>query len=220
MARVVLFGRGLSARLAHFYISHDSDDTVVAFTVDREHMGEGALEGLPVVPFDEVTERYPPEDHRMFVALGYGKVNRFRAERFEDAQRLGYELISYVSSRASVWPGVEIGRNCMIMEDTTLQPFASIGDDVTIWSAGHVGPGATIGDHAFLSSHAVVCREASIGARSFLGVNCTITGSVAVGEDNIIGAGAIIEADTRPREVFSPAKTIRLPVTSDRVPAV
>ena len=37
MARVVIFGAGDIARLAHYYFTHDSDHEVVAFTVDEEY---------------------------------------------------------------------------------------------------------------------------------------------------------------------------------------
>jgi sugar O-acyltransferase (sialic acid O-acetyltransferase NeuD family) len=220
MARIVLFGSGLSARLAHFYLTHDSEHEVVAFSLDATYIDADNMLGLPVVPFEHVLERYPVDQYKMLVALGYGKMNAFRAQRYADARQLGYELISYVSSRATVWPGVEIGDNCVVMEDATIQPFAKIGNDVTIWSAGHIGHGSSIGDHVFVSSHVVVAGDATVRERCFLGVNATIIDGVEVASENVIGAGALIEADTNPREVYSPAKTIRLPITSDRIPAV
>jgi sugar O-acyltransferase (sialic acid O-acetyltransferase NeuD family) len=220
MALIVLFGNGLTAQLAHFYLSNDSEHEVVAFTVDRDHASPGQLSGLPVVPFDEVSERYPPASHKMLVALSFAKMNAFRAERYADAKALGYELISYVSSRATVWPGAEIGENCIIMEDTTIQPFARVGDDVVVWAAGHIGAGASVGNHCFIASQAVVCSGAEIAERCFVGVNSTVVEGVRVAREAVIGAGALVDSDTAEREVFSPAKTIKLPVTSDRLPAV
>lgn len=36
--------------------------------------------GLPLVAFDEVAQRFPPESHAMFVALAYAKLNGVRKE--------------------------------------------------------------------------------------------------------------------------------------------
>ena len=55
MADVVIFGVKDFASLAHFYLRHDSEHRVVAFTVHREFMpAEGEFEGLPVVPLEEL----------------------------------------------------------------------------------------------------------------------------------------------------------------------
>ena len=52
----------------------------------------------------------------------------------EQAKARGYGLISYVSSKATTWPGFACGDNCFILEDNTIQPFATIGNDVVLWS--------------------------------------------------------------------------------------
>ncbi len=40
MAKVVLFGILDTAELAHYYLEHDSEHEVVAFTVNREYIQE------------------------------------------------------------------------------------------------------------------------------------------------------------------------------------
>ena len=45
MAKVVVFGVGQWAELAHFYLTHDSPHEVVAFTVDREYLDGDELQG-------------------------------------------------------------------------------------------------------------------------------------------------------------------------------
>src|SRR5260221_9629907 len=105
MARVVVFGVGQWAELAHFYLTHDSPHDVVAFTIDRAYIDNAEFAGLPVVPFDEVEQLYPPDKFQMFIPLSFKKMNHVRAEKYYDAKKRGYELISYVSSRATTFPG-------------------------------------------------------------------------------------------------------------------
>ena len=62
MARVVVFGTGDWAQLAHFYLVHDSPHEVAAFTVDASYMKADRYQGLPVAPFDDIEKNYPPSD--------------------------------------------------------------------------------------------------------------------------------------------------------------
>ena len=89
MAKLVVFGAGDIARLAHFYFSSDSEHEVVAFTVDAAYKKESAFQGLPLVASEEVTRLFPPSDVRMFVALSYAKMNRIRAAKYTPFQRIG-----------------------------------------------------------------------------------------------------------------------------------
>src|SRR4051794_9745630 len=101
MSWVIIVGAGKIADEAYFYLKNDSPHDVVAFSVDRAFMGGAEKHGLPVVPFEDVEQGYPPGEYKMFVAMGYQDLNRLRASKYEAAKAKGYELISYVSSRAA-----------------------------------------------------------------------------------------------------------------------
>jgi sugar O-acyltransferase (sialic acid O-acetyltransferase NeuD family) len=191
-----------------FYLDHDSDHEVVAFTVNEANLPEDrTLAGLPVLAFEEVVERYPPGDHAMFVAVGYRNVNQVRAELCGQARELGYELISYVCSRATHWGDTKIGDNCFIFEDNTIQPFVTIGDGVVLWSGNHIGHHASIGDYCFVTSQVVVSGHTKIGPYSFVGVNATLRDDITIGRSNVIGAGALIMKSTQDDEVYVTPRT-------------
>ncbi|WP_245213936.1 hypothetical protein [Rhodoferax sp. AJA081-3] len=65
--------------------------------------------------------------------------------------------------------GNEIGENCFILEDNTLQPFTKIGNNVILWSGNHIGHHGEIHDHVTFTSHVVMSGHCSIGPYSFLG---------------------------------------------------
>lgn len=217
MANIVIFGTGDIARLAHFYFSTDSDYTVVAFTVDPAYLSSETFLDLPVVPFDQVAARFPPSDYQMFVALSYAKMNQVRAAKYREAKALGYQLVSYVSSRCSFLSQHPPGDNCLILEDNTVQPFVRIGSNVTLWSGNHIGHDSRIGDHCFISSHVVVSGHVEVGSHCFVGVNATIRNDIRIAEFTLVGAGAIIMKDTTPRSVFVAARTAPFSKTSDLV---
>ena len=190
--RLVVFGSGDIAELAHFYFSTDSEYQVEAFTVDAEYLTTDSFCDLPVVPFEDVTRCYPPTDFDFFVALSYSKLNAVRKEKYLAAKALGYRLASYVSSHATVLNQGRIGDNCFIFEDNTVQPFVTIGCNVTLWSGNHIGHHSTIGDHSFVSSHVVVSGGVTVGEQCFLGVNSTLRDHITVGDRCVVGAGVLL----------------------------
>jgi sugar O-acyltransferase (sialic acid O-acetyltransferase NeuD family) len=202
MQKIVLFGDGELAEVIHFYLKHDSKYEVVAFTVDRQYMKGTHFHELPVVPFEEVTEKYPPSEYKMFVALSYKSVNRIRAQKYQEAKAKGYELITYINSKAVTWPGLKVGDNCFIFESNVIQPFVEIGNNVTLWSGNHIGHHAKIKDHCFLASHIVVSGAVVVEPMTFIGVNATLRDHVTIGSECVIGAGALILKDVPSQSVI------------------
>jgi sugar O-acyltransferase (sialic acid O-acetyltransferase NeuD family) len=217
MKSLVVFGTTDAAELAHFYFTRDSEYKVAAFTVDAAFLKAESFCGLPVVPFEEIGVSHPPDQYELFVALGYSKLNQIRKEKYLAAKNCGYRLSSYISSKATLLNEGRVGSNCFILEDNTVQPFVTIGDNVTLWSGNHIGHHSTIRDHCFLASHIVVSGRVVIGESCFIGVNATLRDHITVGENSIIGAGTLLLASTEPGGVYMGRATDRSAVPSDRL---
>jgi sugar O-acyltransferase (sialic acid O-acetyltransferase NeuD family) len=216
MSRIVIFGTGSFAQVAHFLFTNDSEHKVVAFTVHESHLKERQLVGLPVVPFESLDSSYPPDSYKMFVAVGYKGVNKVRASICSEARSKGYELASYLSSKCTYW-GESIGDNCFIFEDNTIQPFVKIGNNVVMWSGNHIGHHSTIGDHCFITSHVVISGHVKVGPYCFVGVNATTRDNITIGESCVIGAGALIMKSTGDKEVYVAKRTYPDSRTSDEL---
>jgi len=217
MSKIVIFGAGDIASLAHFYFRKDSEHEVVAFTVDREYRKTDDFEGRPVVAFDEIAGRFPPSEFQMFVAMSYAKMNRLRATKYAQAKALGYKLVNYISSKCSCLTEHPFGDNCFILEDNTIQPFVQIGSNVTLWSGNHIGHHSIIGDNCFISSHVVVSGRVQIKNNCFIGVNATLRNAITIAPETLIGAGAIIMKDTTEKSVYVPKRTDVFEKKSDQI---
>ena len=149
----------------------------------------------------------------MLIALSYASINAHRAEKYRAAKDRGYTLVSYISSRATTFPGLQVGDNCFVLEDNTIQPFVTIGNNVTLWSGNHIGHHSRIEDNCFIDSHVVVSGGVTIGRNCFLGVNVTLRDHITLGRNCVIGAGALIVKDTEDNGVYidSPAEKSRVP---------
>lgn len=203
MADVVVFGVKDLASLAHFYLRHDSPHRVVGFTVHEQFMPEsGRFEGFPVFPFERLSEECPPGQVRGFVPMTHRRMNADRAEIYGQFKSFGYELVSYVSSRATIFQDLKMGDNCFILEDNTIQPFVSIGSNVVLWSGNHIGHHSVIRDHVFFTSHVVLSGHCVVEPYAFFGVNATIRDQLTIAEGTFIGMGACITRNTEPWSVL------------------
>jgi len=202
MARVILFGLTDMSEVMHFYLTHDSDHEVEAFTVDEKYLDQESFCGLPVLPFETIESTYPPDEFEMGVLLGFKEVNRLRATKYAEAKAKGYKMLTYVSSKAITWPGASIGENSFIFEQSVLMPFSRIGNNVFVSIGSLVGHHSIISDHCFLSAHSVVLGGVTIGAHCILGANSTIKDYITVGDSCVIGVGAEITKNTKHGQVY------------------
>lgn len=215
--QLVIFGSGDIAELAHYYFSTDSEHEVVAFCVDAEYLTETTFCDRPVIAFEEITAQHDPQQCDFFVALSYSRLNALRKEKYLAARALGYQITSYVSSHATVLNEGRIGENCFILEDNTIQPFVTIGNNVTLWSGNHIGHHSTIKDHSFIASQVVVSGGVEIGEQCFIGVNATLRDHIKIGDRCVVGASALLLADAEAEGVYIGKATERSKLPSSRL---
>lgn len=207
----MIFGIQDFAQLAHYYLTHDSPHEVVAFCVDAQYMPENREYcGLPVVAFEEVENRFPPHGYQFFAPMAPNRMNRLREEVYLKIKQKGYTLISYISSKATLFHN-EIGDNCFILENNTIQPFTHIGNNVVLWSGNHIGHHGRIHDHVTFTSQVVLSGHCTVESYSVLGVNATVRDGVRIAEGTFVGMAASITKDTEPWMIYvgNPAKPIK-----------
>ena len=217
MAKLILFGTGDIAQIANYYFDIDSEHEVVAFTVNEEYMTIKEFEGKPVVAFEKLSQRYPPNEYKLFIALSYSDMNRIREQKYNEAKKMGYELANYISSKCTYLSQYSVGDNCFIFENNTIQPFVKIGNNVTLWSGNHIGHHSIIHDHNFVSSHVVISGHCEIESNCFLGVNSTLAHKVKIASGTLLGAGVVISKDTEINRVYVAPRSIMIEKTSDQI---
>lgn len=193
--KLIIIGDSAFAEIAYEYFVHDSPYEVVAFSVEKEFLKRQELFGLPVVPFETISDLYAPSEHYFFAANVYTNLNQLRTRLYREAKQKGYSPASYVSSHAFIWRNCKIGEHCFIFENNVVQPFASLGDNVVLWSGNHIGHHSVIKDNCFISSHVVVSGFVEVGESCFVGVNTTMANNITIGDNCLIGAAALVLAD-------------------------
>ncbi|MFJ8260407.1 acetyltransferase [Rummeliibacillus sp. NPDC094406] len=212
--KLVIIGDGELAEIAYEYFTYDSPYEIVAFAAEKDYIKRDNLYDLPVVSFEEVHQIYPVTEFKAFVAILHTNLNRLRTRLYHETKNKGYELVSYVSSKAFVWRNVTIGENCFIFENNVLQHHVNVGNNVILWSGNHVGHRSVIKDNCYISSHAVIAGDCEIGENCFIGINSTINDGLRVRKDCFISSGALVIKNTLEGKIYngSPAKAAPIDV--------
>ena len=195
--KVVIFGTHELSSVAWHALVHDSPHEVIGFTVDGAYLRATELHGLPVVPFEQVEKHFPPETVAMIAPLGTRDVNGLRDEKHRTGKAKGYRFISYISTKAVVWPDLIHGENCLIYESVVVQAFSKLGDGVVLRAGSLVSTHVEIRRQLFHCVRRLYWRQRRIGKRCFLGLNSTILDGVTVAARCVIGAGYLLAIPKR-----------------------
>jgi len=190
--KLIILGATEFAEIAFEYFQEKHEYEVVAFSVNREYIKSKELKGKPIVPFEEIEKNYDPDEHYMFTAITYGKLNRVRERFYLEGKSKGYKFASYISPYAYVDKTAIIGEDSFIFENNTIQYNVKIGNGVVLWSGNHIGHSAQIGDFSFVSSHVVISGYCIVGDHSFCGVNSTMGNNIELPANSVLAAGAVI----------------------------
>lgn len=202
--KLIIVGDSAFAEIAYQYFEADTEYSVACFSVERNFLKKKFLEGLPIIPFEDIQLHYNPLDYYIYVAVVYTQLNQLRARLSNEAKRKGFKLASYISPKAFLWPNIKVGEHCFIFENNTIQPFVEIQNNVVLWSGNHIGHHSLIKNNCFIASHAVISGFCNVGENSFIGVNATLANNITIARDNWIGPNAVITKDTDPGSIYRP----------------
>lgn len=194
MVSVVVFGAGSIAEVAKVYLDRHSSDRVVGFTVDAAYRTADTFQGLPLVAWERLEERFPPDTVKLLGPLSYRRLNDFRRERHQEGKARGYAFASFIHPASHIYTD-DIGENCFILENNVIQPFVQIGAGVMMWSGNHIGHHAVIGDYCFLSSQVGIGGGVRLGRGCFLAGKAGVEAGVELGDACFLGTATIVLKD-------------------------
>lgn len=215
--KLVIVGTGLFAEVACSYFEELGGYEVIAYACHEAYRMADEVHGRRLLSIENLAQFYEQDDVEVFVAIGYGEMNKMRQRVYEEIKERGYRCATFVHPNVRIWSSSTIGDNVFIFEDNTIQPFTTIGNNTVLWSGNHVGHHSTLGNHCFISSHVVISGSCTVGNNVFIGVNSTLHDSITIGDECLIGAGAVISKSTASKSVFVPQATKVFPKNSDQI---
>ena len=196
MADVVIFGTGKMAQMAKVYIDRHGPHRIVGFTVDAEFKTSETFEGHPVIVWEDLERHFPPDSVELLGPMTAKRLNGVRRDRFNEGLARGYDFASFIHPNNYIYTDA-IGKNCIVLENNVLQPFASIGDNVIIWSGCVIAHHVSIGAHCFISSQCGISGSTTIGEQCYMAGKVGIGPDVTVGDQCFLGGQVGIGAGVR-----------------------
>lgn len=188
MRNLVIFGDTHFAERLFKYINIEQIDRVVAFTQEEKYIVRSDIQGVPVIPFERLYSAIN-NDFSIIIGIGYSKMNSIRSGVYYNCKQQGYNVASYISSKALVYSD-DIGEGCFVC------PGAIIGPDVQLGVCNYMESGVImshdnrLGNFNFISTNAVFGGFTKVGNNCFFGLHCTIKDNIVISDNNLIGSSA------------------------------
>lgn len=197
MKKVIIYGAGAYAKIFFNEVERYGVIDVIAFTVDSKYLFDSSLYGLPIVPFEEIDNIYPPGDYDMVVLCGYNRM-RNRKLMYEKAKSKGYKLINYISPKAILETEIKMGENNIILSNTVIGYDGIMGNNNIIKHNTYVGHEFLMKDHSIISAGCTLGGRANIQDLVFIGIGVSARGYIRYGEESLIGVGSVVVKDIEP----------------------
>ena len=197
MKPIVIFGVGKIADVIQYFMRKEDNLKVSAFTVHSKYMSESSFNGLPVVAYEEVFEKFPPQEYDMFVAVGYQDMNHLRRHIMDELKSKGYQLISFVHPNSGTPKDLLLGENCFVMNNVNIHPRVKLGKGIFVWSGAMIGHHSDIGDYTWVTSSANIGGNVTIGSNCFLAMNSNISHGLSIGNEVFMGSNVLVTQDLK-----------------------
>jgi len=217
-SKIAIAGDGQAADLLLEILAEDTRYEATVIIADRSQDIQSPQElcGLPVTSPDEFTDKYGALTEGVFMAVGYRNLNRNREHFYQRLVAKGVNLMSFIHPSAVVSRSATLGKGCLVLAGSVVEPFSRIGENTVVWTNCTVAHHARTGDNCWIAAGTVISGHAEIGNNCFLGVGSVISNDVSIGEFSILGAGAIATRDVAPYGVLLENQSKQIDFSSER----
>ena len=188
---LIIFGAGSLAKLVYHLATSELELNVLAFAVDEFAKTSNQMLGIPIISRNELENTYSPQEVLLFSAIGY-KSMRQRARVTNHLMSKGWQMTTLVSPAANVAKSAKLGKNCIVMAGTVIEPEAKLLDNNIIWSNSTVCHESSIGSDNFFASNSTIGGEVTIGDQCFFGFSSTVLQRRVIGDNVLIGASSLL----------------------------
>ena len=185
MRNLIIFGDTPFAERVFKYINFEGKDKVIAFTQEKNFISKKELQGLPVIPFEELDSF--EESFEIVLGIGYTKMNKLKERIYDMCISNGYKIATYISTNAIVYTN-DIQEGCFIAPGSVVGPGCKIGKGNYLESSVVLSHDNELGDFNFLSTNTVFGGFSKVESNCFLGLHSTIKNDVTIASDNLFGS--------------------------------
>lgn len=183
---------------------------IIGFLNDRE---EGLINGVPVLGKieKEVVHKYLQDpDVYFFYTLISVKLNHKFLYKLHQLEIPKERFATIIHPTAVISKFAKIGYGTCIQPFVSVGPNVTIGDHVQIFAQSLVGHGAQLEDYSYVANNACIGADVRLKEGAYLGTNCTTLEFVTIGKWSIVGMGSVVikSVDDFTKVVGNPARVI------------
>lgn len=190
-----------------YYLLKVSGVEVDAFTVDRKYMTVETIEGIRVIPYEELKKKASGTE--IYLAIGYRNMNRNRENLYNEVKKDGFSVASYIHPTAVVSTDC-LGEGNLIFEHVVIGPYAKLGNCNICYPKSFIAHHTEVGNFNFFAISSSVAGNVTVKDRCFLGNNSYTKDGIVIADETLAGAGAYVSSDTRTGDCVVPARSIVL----------
>ncbi len=201
MENIVIYGETEFAERIFSYIKFENVANVLAFTNACCFKKKESINGIPVVAFEELKDRFKGIEFGILIAVGYTQMNNIRKKIYQECVDAGYHISTYISSTATVYSN-NIGEGCIIMPRVYIGPNCNIGKGNIIASCTCLSHDNNIGDFNFISSNAIFGGHSTVCDNCFIGLGAVVRDGISIRNYSLIGSATNLLLSTEKEGVY------------------
>lgn len=210
MRELIIVGNGSYSQMLRNYIELTEFSRVVAYAVDKECIQEKELNGIPVISFEDLREKYSCEDVSLIMGIGYTQMGDIRKRVFEKCKLWGYKFENYIHPTAIIAEDVVMGEGNNILEGVIIEVGVSIGNANLFFGGTMIAHESTIGSYNTFSVKVVVAGCVTVQNNCFLGASSAVKDHITLKDYVLLGAMAFGFKNMESYSVITPAKSVIL----------
>lgn len=193
MTRVVIICAGAHGCNAVEMFRGRPDTDIVGFLDDRT-APEGVM-GLRVLGPVHTMDAVRGQADAAFVGLGNIRFQLERRRFFEQAEALGFDMISAVHSHAFISPSARCGSGLFMAPFSAIHARSRVGRNVSIYGGSIIEHDIEVGDHVFVGPGVHTAGEVVVEEGAYVSIGAKLGSGVRIGRNSIIAAGAVVMRD-------------------------
>ena len=207
--KFIIFGNIEYSYMIAKYIEETTDDKVLAFTVDKKYIDKPCFNEFPVIAFEEIENHYSSKEAEFIIGIGHKSMNSVREDIFNRIKSKGYNIGNFIHPKAIV-EASEIGEGNIILCGAYIGKNAKIGNANIFCNNCNISHDAVIGDFNYIAPSVTFGGFVNVENKCFFGLGAIVKNGLSIANSTLIGAGAYIDKDTEPCDVYVPARAVKL----------
>ncbi|CVI73543.1 UDP-N-acetylbacillosamine N-acetyltransferase [Clostridiales bacterium CHKCI001] len=171
-------------------------------------IGVSELDGKKVYTFEEVKEKFSPEEIRFIIMMGEPAARKILYKKIKEN---GYSFYTYIDKNAFVWPTAKIGEGCLVTNGVLIDNNVTLSDNIMVYFGSVVGHDTKVGLHSVVSANAFIAGHCELGEEVYMGPGTLARDYVKIGEEAVLGLGTAVYKDVPAQHVAmgNPARVFK-----------